>query len=55
MRDGYVSPEGAETKCFWHISRHNNNPFARLNASPTSINPILRLDRFTKEIELVDY
>jgi hypothetical protein len=23
----YVSPEEAEIERFWHIGRHNNNPF----------------------------
>lgn len=51
----YVSPEEAEIERFWHIGRHNNNPFARrFNVSPTSIIPILRLDRTTGEIELVN-
>ncbi len=50
----YVSPEEAEIERFWHIGRHNSNPFARhFNVSPTAIIPILRLDRFTGEIELV--
>src|SRR5882762_4990724 len=51
----YVSPEEAEIERFWHIGRHNSNPFARhFNVSPTSIIPILRLDRSTGEIELVN-
>ena len=51
----YVSPEEAEIERFWHIGRHNSNPFARrFNVSPTSIIPILRLDRATGEIELVN-
>jgi putative SOS response-associated peptidase YedK len=51
----YVSPEEAEIERFWHIGRHNNNPFrARFNVTPTSIIPILRLDRSTGEIELVN-
>ena len=51
----YVSPEEAAIERFWHIGRHNNNPFARrFNVSPTSIIPILRLDRSTGEIELVN-
>ena len=50
----YVSPEEAEIERFWHIGRHNSNPFARhFNVSPTAIIPILRLDRSTGEIELV--
>jgi putative SOS response-associated peptidase YedK len=50
----YVSPEEAEIERFWHIGRHNNNPFGRrFNVSPTTIIPILRLDRSTGEIELV--
>jgi putative SOS response-associated peptidase YedK len=51
----YVSPEEAEIERFWHIGRHSSNPFARrFNVSPTSIIPILRLDRATGEIELVN-
>ncbi|HVY05301.1 MAG TPA: SOS response-associated peptidase [Burkholderiales bacterium] len=51
----YVSPEQAEIERFWHIGRHNNNPFQRrFNVSPTQIIPILRLDRETGEIELVN-
>lgn len=51
----YVSPEEAEIERFWHIGRHNSNLFGRrFNVSPGSIVPILRLDRFTGEIELVN-
>ena len=51
----YVTPEEAEIERFWHIGRHNNYPFARrFNVSPTSIIPVLRLDRATGEIELVN-
>lgn len=51
----YVSPEEAEIERFWHIGRHNSNPFGRrFNVSPTQIIPILRLDRETGEIELVN-
>ena len=51
----YVSPEQAEIERFWHIGRHNSNPFPRrFNIAPTSIVPILRLDRSTGEIELVN-
>ena len=51
----YVSPEEAEIERFWHIGRHNSNPFGRrFNVSPTAIIPILRLDRSTGEIELVN-
>jgi putative SOS response-associated peptidase YedK len=51
----YVSPEQAEIERFWHIGRHNSNPFPRrYNVSPTSMVPILRLDRETGEIELVN-
>lgn len=49
----YVSPEQAEIERFWHIGRNNSNPFGRrFNVAPTSIVPILRLDRETGEIEL---
>jgi len=51
----YVSPEEAEIERFWHIGRHNSNPFGRrFNVAPTSIIPILRLDRATGEIELTN-
>jgi putative SOS response-associated peptidase YedK len=51
----YVSPEEAAIERFWHIGRHNSNPFPRrYNVTPTSIIPILRLDRSTGEIELVN-
>jgi putative SOS response-associated peptidase YedK len=51
----YVSPEQAEIERFWHIGRHNGNPFGRrFNVSPTQLIPILRLDRATGEIELVN-
>jgi len=51
----YVSPEEAEIERFWHLGRHNSNPFGRrFNVSPTQIIPILRLDRETGEIELVN-
>ena len=51
----YVSPEEAEIERFWHIGRHNSNPFPRrYNVTPTSIIPVLRLDRATGEIELVN-
>ena len=51
----YVSPEEAEIERFWHIGRHSSNPFGRrYNVSPTSIVPVLRLDRSTGEIELVN-
>jgi putative SOS response-associated peptidase YedK len=50
----YVSPEEAEVERFWHIGRHNSNPFGRrFNVSPTAIIPVLRLDRSTGEIELI--
>ena len=51
----YVSPEQAEIERFWHIGRHNSNPFPRrFNVTPTSIIPVLRLDRASGEIELVN-
>lgn len=52
----YVSPEQAEIERFWHIGRHSNeNPFARrFNVSPTQIIPILRIDKATGELELVN-
>jgi putative SOS response-associated peptidase YedK len=50
----YVTPAQAEIERFWHIGRHNDNPFGRrFNVSPTSIVPILRVDRSTGELELV--
>jgi putative SOS response-associated peptidase YedK len=51
----YISPEQAEIERFWHIGRHNSNPFPRrYNVAPTAMVPILRLDRVTGEIELVN-
>ncbi len=51
----YVSPEEAEIERFWHIGRQNNHPFGRrFNVSPTSIIPILRVDRSTAELEFVN-
>jgi putative SOS response-associated peptidase YedK len=51
----YVSPEEAEIERFWHIGRHNSNPFGRrFNVSPTAIIPILRLDGATGQIELTN-
>ncbi|MEO8004280.1 MAG: SOS response-associated peptidase [Betaproteobacteria bacterium] len=51
----YVSPEEAEIERFWHVGRHNNSAFQRrFNVSPTQSIPILRLDRETGEIELVN-
>jgi putative SOS response-associated peptidase YedK len=51
----YVSPDQAEIERFWHIGRRNSNPFPRrYNVAPTSMVPILRLDRATGEIELVN-
>ncbi len=50
----YVSPEQAEIERFWHIGRHNLDPFGRrFNISPASLVPVLRLHRATGEIELV--
>jgi putative SOS response-associated peptidase YedK len=50
----YVSPAQAEIERFWHIGRHNDNPFGRrFNVSPTSIIPILRADPSTGELGLV--
>jgi putative SOS response-associated peptidase YedK len=49
----YVSPAEAEIERLWHIGRHNDNPFGRrFNVSPTSMIPILRVDRSTGELEL---
>ena len=50
----YVSPAEAEIERLWHIGRHNDNPFGRrFNVSPTSIIPILRVNRSTGELEIV--
>jgi putative SOS response-associated peptidase YedK len=39
----YVSPSEAEIERFWHIGRHNSNPFGpRYNVSPTTVVPMLR-------------
>lgn len=51
----YVSPEEAEIERFWHIGRSSPNPFGRrFNVSPTQTIPVLRLDRETGEIELIN-
>ena len=51
----YVSPEEAEIERFWHVGRHGKQPFGRrFNVAPTSVVPILRVDRSTGEIELVN-
>jgi putative SOS response-associated peptidase YedK len=50
----YVSPAEAEIERLWHIGRHNDNLFGRrFNVSPTSMIPILRLDRSSGELEIV--
>lgn len=50
----YVSPEQAAIERFWHIGRHDGNPFGRhFNVAPSAIVPILRVDRSTGELELV--
>jgi putative SOS response-associated peptidase YedK len=39
----YVSPEEAEIERFWHIGRHNYDPFGRrFNVAPTTQVPLLR-------------
>ncbi|HEX7952164.1 MAG TPA: hypothetical protein VF523_03725, partial [Burkholderiales bacterium] len=49
----YVSPEQAAIERFWHIGRHDGNPFGRhFNVAPSAIVPILRVDRSTGELEL---
>jgi len=51
----YVSPEEAEIERFWHIGRHGRQPFGRhFNVAPSSVVPVLRVDRATGEIELVN-
>jgi putative SOS response-associated peptidase YedK len=51
----YVSPSQAEIERAWHIGRHNSNPFGRrYNVSPTQLIPILRIDRDTGELELLE-
>lgn len=49
----FVSPDEAAIERQWHIGRHNNDPFRRsFNVQPTSIVPVLRLDRETGELAL---
>jgi putative SOS response-associated peptidase YedK len=49
----YVSPSEAEIERFWHIGRHNYDPFGRrFNVSPTSQVPLLRLDPEGGELDL---
>ena len=41
----YVSPDEAAIESFWHIGRHNSNPFGpRYNVSPSALIPMLRRD-----------
>jgi putative SOS response-associated peptidase YedK len=49
----YVTPSESEIERFWHIGRHNYDPFGRrFNVSPTSLIPLLRLDPDASELEL---
>ena len=49
----YVSPAEAEIERFWHIGRHNYDPFSRLfNVSPTSQVPLLGRGPHTGELQL---
>jgi putative SOS response-associated peptidase YedK len=49
----YVSPEQAAIEHEWPIGRANSNPFPRVfNVAPTTLVPILRLDRESDELEL---
>jgi putative SOS response-associated peptidase YedK len=49
----YVSPEEAEIERFWHIGRHNNNPFGRrFNVAPTTQVPLLRAGKGGLELEM---
>ena len=49
----YVTPAEAEIERFWHIGRHNNNPFGRrFNVAPTTQIPLLRLDPDVGELDL---
>ena len=49
----YVSPAESEIERFWHIGRHNYDPFGRLfNVAPTTQIPMLRRDE-TGGLDLV--
>lgn len=49
----YVSPADAEIERFWHIGRHNYDPFGRLfNVAPTTQIPLLRLGPEAGELQL---
>ena len=49
----YVSPDQAAMEREWHVGRANSNPFPRrFNVAPTTLVPILRLDRGSDELEL---
>jgi putative SOS response-associated peptidase YedK len=49
----YVSPEEAEIERFWHIGRHNYDPFSRhFNVAPTTQVPILRAREGGLELEM---
>jgi putative SOS response-associated peptidase YedK len=49
----FVSPEEAAIERYWHIGRHNNDPFKRrFNVCPTDTIPFLRLSSDSEELEL---
>jgi len=49
----FVSPEEAAIERYWHIGRHNNDPFKRrFNVCPTDTIPFLRLPSDSEELEL---
>jgi putative SOS response-associated peptidase YedK len=49
----YVSPAESEIERFWHIGRHNYDPFGRLfNVAPTTQIPLLRPGPEAGELQL---
>ena len=49
----FVSPEEATIERYWHIGRHNNDPFKRrFNVCPTDTIPFLRLPSSSDDLEL---
>jgi putative SOS response-associated peptidase YedK len=49
----YVSPAESEIERFWHIGRHNYDPFGRLfNVAPSTQIPLLRVSPEAGELEL---
>src|SRR2546425_1021007 len=49
----FASPEGKAILSYWHIGRHNSNPFPRrFNVFPTDTIPFIRRPSNADELEL---